>query len=482
MPSERIEPPHVPPIRSGSYKKQPPPNPNDEQSRSSGSSSTVQSPDAISKDREDLAIAKDEDQAVFRIRLAVAMFLLICTISVAWAVYHITRAAEQQEFEDAFYEFSTKIFGSIGSTLSHALAGVDSFVVSSVSYSTATNMTWPFVTIPNSATRLSKALSATNSFLISVVPIVTPENRQAWDEYSMEHGPAWVDENLQVQKNFPGFVGTQLESYTLSPLWDKEGIPSNQTMYFPAWQSYPTASREMPPFNFNYQMEEDTFDILKRGFVHVTNVINDPNVGKLDTDYLHDYVDATFDVQEPASEALFPIFEAAAYDVNIIDKVGTEATKMVGFVHVEFFWGNEILNMLPMGVDGILLVISTSCNSVFTYEVNGPDVEFIGYGDHHNPKYDNMVLESSFLELPTYSAGRNVYTGLYLSDEKCPYTFRAYPSETFEDDYVSADPWIYTVVAISIFLFTSGVFWAYDSLVERRQRKVLSTGTFPVIP
>jgi hypothetical protein len=53
-------------------------------------------------------------------------------------------------------------------------------------------------------------------------------------------------------------------------------------------------------------------------------------------------------------------------------------------------------------------------------------------------------------------------------------TLRVYPSDVM-DEYVTSDPVIFTVAAVLIFVFTSLVFLLYDRLVERRQKKVMST-------
>jgi hypothetical protein len=45
-----------------------------------------------------------------------------------------------------------------------------------------------------------------------------------------------------------------------------------------------------------------------------------------------------------------------------------------------------------------------------------------------------------------------------------------------EDDYITSHPITFTVAAVLIFVFTSVVFLFYDLLVERRQKKVMSTG------
>jgi hypothetical protein len=54
-------------------------------------------------------------------------------------------------------------------------------------------------------------------------------------------------------------------------------------------------------------------------------------------------------------------------------------------------------------------------------------------------------------------------------------TLRVYPSYIMKDVYLTSDPMIFTVAAVLIFVFTSLVFFLYDRLAERRQKKVMST-------
>lgn len=158
-------------------------------------------------EREEFEIAKDEDNAVFRIRLAVVGFLTLCTVGVAIMVYLHTRDNEQEEYEAALYEFSSKVFGSLGTSFDQSLAAIDAYVVASVSFAKAMNMTWPFVTIPDSGTKLSKLLSVSRATTISVIPAVQNELLDEWNAYSLAHGPIWVDDNLRVQRNNPEYTG-----------------------------------------------------------------------------------------------------------------------------------------------------------------------------------------------------------------------------------------------------------------------------------
>ena len=67
------------------------------------------------------------------------------------------------------------------------------------------------------------------------------------------------------------------------------------------------------------------------------------------------------------------------------------------------------------------------------------------------------------------------YTGLPLNDQYCPFTFSVYPSGSMEEHYTSNNPIYFTLGAVLIFCFTSAVFLLYDWMVERRQKKVMTT-------
>jgi hypothetical protein len=55
-----------------------------------------------------------------------------------------------------------------------------------------------------------------------------------------------------------------------------------------------------------------------------------------------------------------------------------------------------MIDLLPEGVTGIVTVIRNTCNQSFTYEINGPEATYLGEGDLHETKYDDMETTVSF--------------------------------------------------------------------------------------
>lgn len=136
-----------------------------------------------------------------------------------------------------------------------------------------------------------------------------------------------------------------------------------------------------------------------------------------------------------------------------------------------------IRDILPPGSNGIVSVFESTCTGQFTYEILGPDVKYLGVGDLHDSRYDHLGRHSPLVNLNSFSARNSAYTGLPLDYDSCPITVHLYPSDDMKSDYTTRNPFIFTVAAIAIFLFTSLVFMVYDCKVERRQKLVLSSAT-----
>eukprot|EP00934_Nitzschia_sp_Nitz4_P008421 Nitzschia sp. Nitz4//scaffold32_size149145//103969//107607//NITZ4_002893-RA/size149145-augustus-gene-0.52-mRNA-1//-1//CDS//3329548111//8411//frame0 len=447
---------------------------------SKGSSSGESRP--VSTDRDDINIGKSENRAVFRIRVSVVIFLVLCCLGAALMVYKSSRNQQLEEFEAGTFDFAVKVFGSLATSFDQSFAAMDALSVAAVSIAELGNMTWPFVTIPDSATRLAKVRHVSRATSVTIMPYVSNENLDAWNEYSLAHCAVWIEDNLRVQANYPGYYGVVADKYEKSPLWYLEGefVPDNHSYYYPYWQHFPTVNWPAPLFNYDYvgptELDGSEFGPnnenikdMNRGQAQLSDVIN-KNGGY--TGLLTIYVGGVFDATEPVSEIHYPIFEAASKDISIQDSISDD--EMVGFIMATFYWRNVMVDMLPAGVNGLVLVVSTTCGSTFTYMINGPDVEFMGVGDHHNHAYDHLMVEASFSELSDYKSGQSVYSGLGISDQTCTYNFRVYPSATFERVYVDNKPRLYTWITLSIFAFTSLVFGLYDWIVEKRQRRVLS--------
>ena len=73
---------------------------------------------------------------------------------------------------------------------------------------------------------------------------------------------------------------------------------------------------------------------------------------------------------------------------NAYDKT----SEIVGWLTGSFSWDNELFDLLPEGVNGIIAEFKNNYGQVISYKVEGPDVVFIGNTSMHERKYDNMEV------------------------------------------------------------------------------------------
>ena len=307
----------------------------------------------------------------------------------------------------------------------------------------------------------------------------------------MEHS-SWVEQSIAIQREDNSYHGLIVESYNKSSVLfgDYGLIPYNVTgPHFPSWQGAPVVPVN-PPFNWDGAQYPTLVDSIGELFenrrVVISAAINilDPNNPASAAEvadrnnFLKNFLANGTDVSEPASTMFYPIFDTAAEHVDIKND---RTAKPVAVFAMFFFWRDLLTGILPPGTDGIIAVFRNGCNQTFTYEINGPELNYLGSEDLHDPSFDYLGKEASFHDLRTISLRKDedIYTGLELTNATCPYILRVYPSATFKTNFTSSNPVIFAVAASLIFLFTSVVFLMYDCLVERRQRKVMRTGRIP---
>lgn len=138
--------------------------------------------------------------------MALLLVLTASATAVATSIYLYISRSEQAQFQSQFRDEAHKIVEAFGSNLDKTLGLFDSVAVALVSTARLSNQSWPFVTIPDFAHRMSKLLPHTLAVNINVLPLVTPEERRAWEAYSVANDK-WVNEGMKFQENWDRFHG-----------------------------------------------------------------------------------------------------------------------------------------------------------------------------------------------------------------------------------------------------------------------------------
>lgn len=162
-------------------------------------------------------LAKKETSTVFRLKLIVMLVLLFSAVGVSTGVYFFASRQEESTFETQFTGASNKVLENIGRSIERNLDSFDSVAVTLISFTHNTNKSWPFVTLPNFAVRMSKILPLTNSAYISINPVVAPEHRKEWEQYSLEN-QFWINETMAFQETWKEYYGPVVYEWTPDPV------------------------------------------------------------------------------------------------------------------------------------------------------------------------------------------------------------------------------------------------------------------------
>ena len=191
-------------------------------------------------------IAQHESRWVFRLRLLVALVLVVSTVAVVVAVHFYLTDEEEEKFESSFETSAAKVYEAIGKTLDQTLGSTDAFLLQYVvnthveegADAAGEDQTrgWPFATMPGFALQASKLLKLSKSFQLAISHIVEPEQRLDWENYTSQNRQ-WIDESLDVMEQDPDWHGPVTRNYKLSP--QIEGYTN------------PSVSREMGPLGNN---------------------------------------------------------------------------------------------------------------------------------------------------------------------------------------------------------------------------------------
>ena len=116
-------------------------------------------------------------------------------------------------------------------------------------------------------------------------------------------------------------------------------------------------------------------------------------------DYFSSYITSGEDPMEPLSDFYYPMLEDLLDDRDVRNKENYDPSqhKIAGIMSQSVYWRDMIKNILPPNSNGVLAVFEAPCNPVFTYEINGPLVKYLGVGDHHDPVRDSISCASYLL-------------------------------------------------------------------------------------
>lgn len=410
--------------------------------------------------------------------LRILLFVLLGSLAsgVCYTVYRQSRDKELLKFEEDFSHLADKLLQSFSSTLSQRMGSVDHFardMISLVDHDP--NMQWPFVTLPDFEYRAASTCRLADLVNLVLAVRVETEERKAWEEYSVEN-QGWRQEGLMIQQrekhratgNFTTWNLLEADVENISTVITRPGSrltgPVNETRdgpYLVAWQTFPVITKALANMNFyNNSRHPSVSSVIENGLPALPQShdfwgVNETNGRRRDFNlFLEHYEGLEYD-GSPVVHFYYPVFD----QIDPSKRSDVKAV-LVGAI----YWKTYFANSLPEGTNGVTVILRNTCNQSYTYNVHGSGADFIGHGDLHDPKYEDMEVGMDGIDLNVGG-----FDG-QIDSSTCQYSLRVFPSDELKAYYTSKEPIWQTQRMGLIFILTSAAFFLYDFCVERRQR------------
>ena len=443
---------------------------------------------AASDDELPPQIGRAETKAVMWSRLVVVTVLLVATICAAFWVLIFVRASENKAFTKQAEEDIEKIFDHVAVTLDQTLGGIDSLTVGLTAFAALSNATWPFVTIPNFGVRATKIRSLSKSFVVTLYPLVQDAaTRTIWEAYTESHDH-WVDESLEVQEFDDSFKGELIKDWSGNNHIHYHTIgdlPENETgPFLPTWETAPVVPKNhFSPYNWDvYKDNQAAMDeVVFNRRVVLALPYNLPPEGETfltmednSAQWAAGLVGDSENPLEPFFPIYYPIVQNAHTRVNVAD--ASNATNgdnaVVGVLALTMFWSKLFTGILPVGSDGIVVIVGNECSRPFSFELQGPNAKYLGVGDHHSQQFSDLGVNVTVGEFKKKL--NDQYTGFPVSNELCSYWIAAYPTSVMEERFRNTDTRFMSRSVVCLFVFTAIVFGIYVYFNERRQKVIMN--------
>ena len=160
----------------------------------SSTSSNSNSNDDNCKDAIRTNLSKEGSTSIKQTRVLVLSVLIIAATGICVAVYFISRNTESEQFKSQYDGIALKVFGSFEMLTSRmsAINSIGSAATIAGFNRTSSRTSWPFVTLPSFEQRATTVLSLSLALDVSLYPLVTPQNREEWEDYCVGADKYWM--------------------------------------------------------------------------------------------------------------------------------------------------------------------------------------------------------------------------------------------------------------------------------------------------
>ncbi|CAJ1964628.1 unnamed protein product [Cylindrotheca closterium] len=405
-----------------------------------------------------------ERTAIRCFRYFIIVLMLSATIAAGVASYNYLHGEEGRDFQKEFDIVADDIRLLSSDRLDAFRADFRSLSWTITGLAKSSNATWPFYTDVNFPVIVSNFRKTTGTGMIALSPIVHNIVEQfQWTNYSQTH-QGWIQDHLDFQAKKTTiaaeeenvvFNNNNNEMDDIYPgifRWTDQGRVREDGVgpFLPLWQMM---DAPQDPSNINLNLLSD--DAYKQVFDAVL-AQKSPIMTDIFDDMLPELKESNNEDEEedlPMSLFVHPVYQ----DVT--------QQQIVAILTASIVWSPLFVLASDEATPPVDVVIEEGCDRKLTFQVTGPNVEFKGYEDLHDPAYDGY--ETSF------DLAHSIRTHYVTEFEGCEHGISIYPTKGFWDQYHTTAPASTTGIIVGAFLFMCIIFYLYDAAVHMRQKRIL---------
>jgi len=403
------------------------------------------SDDGSSNTRDEVArveeIIAKETKVVNRWRFVVILAMTLVAAGVMAATYIIMNQEEEKAFENAFQQYASTLVESSSFTAETIQESCQDFADQMTSSAKSLKHTWPYVTLPDLDIHGANLRKQTNSVGFAIIHFLSAQQKQNWTPYVLANAPSWYGNSSFLPVPYVLTETLQIQFDSPSPQW-------------PIWQADPWPVQPVT------NLDMKPFDTVQRNGLAASQ-LGEGVMGEIEDNNNIAYAFPTVGSVAPRPDEPHSIFYQPLYN-----NFSLTERQAVGLVLVVLRWGLFFNNKIPKDVNGIHLVLESSCANVVTYEIVDGIAVYKGKGDLSDKSYKSYEMSAPF----------NTYANSEQANElgACLFLLKVYPSSTTEDEYKSALPIVLAIVVGGIFVSMVLSFLAYDRFQRQRNKKVVA--------
>jgi hypothetical protein len=199
-------------------------------------------------DEDKMEFTPEMTRSIFRLRVAVVLVLIASGV-LTFVVYSIIKSSETEGFELSYEGASSKVLEAFQGIVTEKFQAVTSLAIAATAHAIDHVDKWPMSTLSWFQDRAGAARRQSGALFAGLVPLVTFEQRDAYENYTARDPKGWIQEGLDTQAhwdplvlgiNLPTAVEKVHPGYIVGDDWEL-GLVRDEGYgpYFPIWQASP---------------------------------------------------------------------------------------------------------------------------------------------------------------------------------------------------------------------------------------------------